>query len=231
MDKITFQSKLLYLKKRFAQMVALYKRSPSRLSSSPYSSDAFSDDIRELKARLASMQSSLHHFNNPQALPRPVGSLFCQQFASLRDDVCRIKMHVTDLEQNVSDLEDRVDHCLNPVLTPAASDDDQAPQKLGPEGAASRDGEIARLEELLYQDNLSRSQETLTRKEIVTRQLQLQNARLEHDLAASNSALLSFSDAFNDNQLHIKHLEGYGSGGDAAVMQAPGCGHCAAKGP
>ncbi|KXT07308.1 hypothetical protein AC578_444 [Pseudocercospora eumusae] len=147
MDENDFQRELVQLKTRVSQLVASFNRAAPTLPPPASSSDAFLDHLQDVKDRLQTMQDSLNQTNarhkctsntgyNPNAamptdsaihvphnsLFLPSGPLFWQLFTSLRTDVRSLHTRFADLEQNISDLEDRVDRIDPAQITPAGSD-------------------------------------------------------------------------------------------------------------
>ncbi|KAK4507514.1 hypothetical protein PRZ48_001249 [Zasmidium cellare] len=163
MDDNTFQQELTRLKHRVAEMASTYNRAPI-MSQPLGRADAFHHQLYDLKSQLESMQHSLSSLTgtptrapssqllqpaemfstpsiNTNALPvphsqlsLPSGPLFWQLFTSLRTDVRSLDTRVADVEQhvsdvedrmlrNVSDLEDRIDKLDPSQLTPAGSED------------------------------------------------------------------------------------------------------------
>ncbi|CAK4031491.1 Hypothetical predicted protein [Lecanosticta acicola] len=151
MDEATFQNELISLKYRIGEMASMYQQQPSQLfSPTPPATDAFSHRLDEVKARMQALQASLYHVTalrdrstqnkpTPPAHPAhlfdenalhvqqsrlslPSGPLFWQLFTSLRSDVQGLGSRVATLEQNCSELEDRVDGLDPHQFTPAGSD-------------------------------------------------------------------------------------------------------------
>lgn len=147
MDENDFQRELVQLKTRVSQMVASFNRAAPTLLPPTPSSDVFLDHLQDVKDRLQTMQDSLNQTNASQScssntgyninavmptnsaihvphnsLTLPSGPLFWQLFTSLRTDVRSLHTRVADLEQNYSDLEDRVDRIDPAQITPAGSD-------------------------------------------------------------------------------------------------------------
>ncbi|KAI5369370.1 hypothetical protein Slin14017_G002490 [Septoria linicola] len=136
-------------------MAASYSCSPPKLSHYNADGDTFFAKIVDAKAHLDSIQASLlmnddhrRHTGESYAdtyssswvsppqpsnilphrgLTMPSAPLFWSLFNSLRTDVRSLDNRVGDLEQSVSNLEDRVDHCLDP-FTPLSSAADVSAQ-------------------------------------------------------------------------------------------------------
>jgi hypothetical protein len=143
MDQTTFLNELLTLKNRVTEMASTFNRSAR--PQNPH--DMFSDHLEDVKARLQSMQTSLgllsarqegqttsprpvsqDHLLHTSALPSmpstlPSGPLFWQLFNSLRADVRGLASRVAGIEQDVADLEDRLDDMRPDRFTPSGSED------------------------------------------------------------------------------------------------------------
>lgn len=137
MDDATFQRELQNIKQRVASC------GQPNLQAQARPNDTFSDDLAALKMRLQSMEASLNFLNASQgqretqpiqpmtaqsawslpSLPSslPSGPLFWQLFTSLRTDVRGLDARVADVEQSLSNLEDRVDSLDPNSFTPPDS--------------------------------------------------------------------------------------------------------------
>lgn len=148
MDEFTFQHELHLLKQRVSEMSTSHQ---SRASPRQPSRDHFSEQLQDVKAHLASLQTHLALFQNfaqpkegiptqatkqPVAMPVeannmilpphggfnvPSGPLYWQLFSSLRSDVQIIDRRVATLEDSMSELEDRIDRLDPHRFTPASS--------------------------------------------------------------------------------------------------------------
>ncbi|KJY01178.1 hypothetical protein TI39_contig301g00033 [Zymoseptoria brevis] len=148
MDQTTFLNELLTVKDRVNEMASTFGRSPRLQFSQTAPIDMFSNHLEDVKARLNSMQASLNllsmgssqrafplgvspHWANrlndfpsmpsaPSALP--TGPLFWQLFNSVRADVRGLTDRVAGVEQDVSNLEDRLDDMRPNRFTPPESE-------------------------------------------------------------------------------------------------------------
>lgn len=144
MDELAFQQELINLKARVSQMASMYQYRLSPALGMP-SGDPFCDQLQDIKARLQSMQATLDYLNttrnhrmlspmhssdkyatNDFSLPHsrlalPSGPLFWQLFSSLRTDVRGLDNRVSNVEQELSTLEDRVDGMDQYQITPPGS--------------------------------------------------------------------------------------------------------------
>lgn len=126
--------------------------------------EMFSDDLAALKMRLQSMEVSLNYLNashsqrnaqhvrhtaaqpNLPSLPTtlPSGPLFWQLFTSLRTDVRGLNSRVANVEESLSNLEDRVDGLDPRRFTPSSSNASmpwapyQSPDSVGQQAAELR---------------------------------------------------------------------------------------------
>ncbi|EMC94557.1 hypothetical protein BAUCODRAFT_25722 [Baudoinia panamericana UAMH 10762] len=149
MDEQTFQSQLHELKARIDDLTMKHFATSPRSSRHSGERD-FTRQVRDVKNHLHRLDTSTRAaLTNPEAgkeavmtslfrssipevqqsswLPHndrmslPSGPLFWQLFSSLRSDVQSIDMRVSNLEQTVSDLEDKVDRWNPDRFTPASS--------------------------------------------------------------------------------------------------------------
>ncbi|SMY19487.1 unnamed protein product [Zymoseptoria tritici ST99CH_1A5] len=149
MDQTTFLNELLTVKDRVNEMASTFSRSPRLQFSQTAPIDMFSNHLEDVKARLNSMQASLnllsmgssqrasplgvspHWANRPNDFPSmpsapsalPSGPLFWQLFNSVRADVRGLTDRIAGVEQDVSNLEDRLDDMRPNRFTPPESED------------------------------------------------------------------------------------------------------------
>ena len=148
MDEHNFQQELHALKQRVSDLSLHYlpqNRNMSQLNSN-FGQDPFFAQLDEVKAHVTSMESSMREWERAMlesyAVPPacyhnaigneatssqqsnitlPSGPLFWRLFNSLRSDMRTLDSRVADVEQNVSDLEDRVDALDPNRFTPPGS--------------------------------------------------------------------------------------------------------------
>ncbi|KAM3419334.1 hypothetical protein BST61_g5268 [Cercospora zeina] len=136
MDHATFQRELGQLKQRVAEMSAAYARRQSAFDSAKLYAGHFSAtdgcfvnnhtgcqpqwSCPHAPAVTAVSPSPVCIAHSHQYLNLPSPPLFWSLFNALRTDVRSLDTRVGDLEHHASDLEDRIDHCVDP-RTPAES--------------------------------------------------------------------------------------------------------------